>query len=488
MVDRWLAGLYDLATGGQPPAGVSLVAVGGYGRGELAPESDLDLVLLHRAKGMRADAVADLADGVWYPIWDEGLKLGHSVRTVDGALALAAADLDTATSLLDIRHLAGDPAVSEELAERARSSWRADARRRLPELADSVSARHRTAGEVAYLLEPNLKTARGGLRDVHALHWARAAGVELLAGDDQRLAEGYEVLLGARVEVHRRTGRPLDLLLLEDQDAIAAALGHADADVLMAQIAAAGRMIAWVSDETWFHVRRRARTRRDRRRRPAEPVAVAPGVVVEDGEARFAAGGRRWSATPWPRSAWRSPPPRPGRGSGATTLTRLLVSPARLPDPWPDEGRELLIRLLATGPAFVDVAEALDQFGLWTRLLPEWAPVRNRPQRNAYHRFTVDRHLWEAAANAAELVGTVERPDLLLVGALLHDIGKGYPGDHTEAGIEVLGRMAPRLGFDEPDAAVRGRPLPAPPAAARRGHPAGPRRRRHHHPNLRAGR
>ena len=106
-------------------------------------------------------------------------------------------------------------------------------------------------------------------------------------------------------------------------------------------------------------------------------------------------------------------------------------------------------RCCSRGTRAIPVLEALDQRGLLTRLLPEWEPVRSRPQRNAYHRFTVDRHLWETAANAAELVDRVARPDLLVLGALFHDIGKGYPGDHTEAGMEVVrGARAPaRLGL-----------------------------------------
>ncbi|MGB0113241.1 MAG: HD domain-containing protein, partial [Ilumatobacteraceae bacterium] len=101
--------------------------------------------------------------------------------------------------------------------------------------------------------------------------------------------------------------------------------------------------------------------------------------------------------------------------------------------------------------------ESLDQRDLFSRLLPEWAPVRSKPQRNAYHRFTVDRHLWEAAANAAGLVDRVGRPDLLILGALLHDIGKGYPGDHTVVGMELVRTIGPKIGLvpDDVEAVVK---------------------------------
>jgi [protein-PII] uridylyltransferase len=141
-----------------------------------------------------------------------------------------------------------------------------------------------------------------------------------------------------------------------------------------------------------------------------------------------------------------------------TALARLAGAPP-LPDPWPDEARRALLRLLGAGPPAIPILETLDQAGLLTRIVPEWEPVRSRPQRNAYHRFTVDRHLAEAAAEAAALTARVERPDLLLMGAWLHDIGKGYTsehpsGDHSIAGAEVARSLATRMGFGLDDVAT----------------------------------
>ncbi|GIT75793.1 MAG: hypothetical protein Ct9H300mP31_03240 [Acidimicrobiaceae bacterium] len=115
------------------------------------------------------------------------------------------------------------------------------------------------------------------------------------------------------------------------------------------------------------------------------------------------------------------------------------------------EARDLFVELLACGPAAVPVIEDLDHVGLFVLLGPEWEPCRSRPQRNAYHRFTVDRHLMETAAEASRLVDRVDRPDLLLVGALLHDIGKGYPGDHTEVGVDLMRTIGSRMGFSGAD-------------------------------------
>jgi [protein-PII] uridylyltransferase len=445
-VDRWLRGLFEVALAGESPKGLALVAVGGYGRAELCPSSDLDVLLVHDG---RRD-VADLAQRLWYPVWDEGVKLGYAVRTIREALSLAADDLDTATSLLDIRALAGDDALATSLAEGATAAWEKRGRRWLRRLADSVEKRHAQSGEVAFHLEPDLKSGRGGLRDVHALRWASRARQVLLDDDLATLDAAYARLLSARVALHLQTGRATEVLTLQEQDGVAAALGT-DADALMAGLAAAGRSIAWRSDETWYRVRSLlagpgwAFTRTDRE--------VGPGLVLRDREVHVLPD---VDPADDPTIALRA------AAAAAThetridraSLDRLAARAPEMPDPWPEGALGALVQLLLAGHRAIGVIEALDQLGVWVRILPEWEPVRSRPQRNAYHRFTVDRHLCEAAANAAELVDRVSRPDLLVLGALLHDIGKGRPGDHTEVGIELVACIGPRLGLPPRDVAV----------------------------------
>lgn len=445
-VDAWASGLFDAATATTSAPRLALAAVGGYGRRELSPQSDLDLVLVHTG----AADVTEVAAALWYPVWDEGLKLGHQVFTVRQALALAADDLDTATSLLSARPVAGDAALVAELAERAEGLWRKRSKRWLGELDQRVRARHDRAGEVAFLLEPDLKDGRGGLRDVHAIRWAERARAVLLDGDDEALADAYETLLSCRVELHRRAGRPGDRLVLEEQDAVAAALGHRDADELMGAVSAAARTIAWRSDELWHRVRSSLRGPASNllsRERP-----LTGGVVLREGEVQLTA-----DATPTadPLLVLRLAAAAAGAGRRIRreSLQRLSEAP-ELPTPWPARARELFAELLLAGRPALDVVEALDQVGLWTRLLPEWEPVRSRPQRNAYHTFTVDRHLCETAANAAALAASVDRADLLVVGALLHDIGKGSPGDHTEVGMGLVATMAERMGYPPEDVAV----------------------------------
>ena len=139
------------------------------------------------------------------------------------------------------------------------------------------------------------------------------------------------------------------------------------------------------------------------------------------------------------------------------SLRLLAERQSDLPDPWPQGARDLFVELLSGGHRAIPVIESLDYFEVWTHLLPEWTPNRSRPQRNVYHRFTVDRHLLETVAEAARLTQRVRRPDLLLVAALLHDIGKGYPGDHTEVGVRLVGPIASRCGFSASDAEVLSR-------------------------------
>src|SRR5687768_4053825 len=167
-VDEWLAMLWKDAAGDRRD--VALVATGGHGRSELCPNSDLDLLLLFEGGN-----VDELAKALWYPMWDIGVKLGHAVRTIDGALSLARDDLDVATSLLSTRCVAGSTELARELHDRAHAQWRKESRRALDELRDRVEERQAKHGEVAFLLEPDLKEGRGGLRDVHSLWWAEAA-------------------------------------------------------------------------------------------------------------------------------------------------------------------------------------------------------------------------------------------------------------------------------------------------------------------------
>ncbi|MEV5576017.1 [protein-PII] uridylyltransferase [Spirillospora sp. NPDC052269] len=443
------AGAADAAgrAGAEGQAGatdVALVAVGSHARRELTPGGDLDLVLLHRGR----DDVKGIADRLWYPIWDAGLRLDHSVRTVQEARTVARDDMKAALGLLAPRHIAGDRTLLDEARAAVLADWRADARHRLTELRALCRERWDAQGELAFLLEGDLKEARGGLRDVEVMNAVASSWVA--PAPDGRVREARDLLLDVRHALQTITGRPSDRLVLQEQEAVATALGMLDADVLLRAVATAARTITHADDQVWRRVDRFARPRDGRggpRRRP-----VGDGAVEQDGEVVLA------------RNADLKDPALSLRVAASAAQNGLPLAPATvdtlagravLPGaPWPPEARDALVSLLGAGPAAIGVWEALDQAGLIVRLLPDWERVRNRPQRNPVHRFTVDRHLVETAAGAAALTREVARPDLLLVGALLHDVGKGLPGDHSVRGAVVACDAAARMGFPADDVKV----------------------------------
>ncbi len=342
------------------------------------------------------------------------------------------------------RLVAADERLAREDVDSGRSNWTKRKKRWLSELQVRVRERQANAGDVAYILEPDLKDGHGGIRDAHSLWWAETGGLLLPEVDDVALNECYDVLLNARVALHRANERAGDTLRLEDQDAAAAAAGHDSADALMAEIAAAARTVAWIADEAWGRVGKKT---------GGAPNEVAPGVMLLDGEMELAVDADP-AVDPTYVLRIATAAARHGARIGRKSLDRLTEMAPQWPEQWPAGAVDKLVALLLEGHRAIPVIEALDQRGLISRMLPEWEAVRSKPQRNAYHRFTVDRHLWEAAANAAEFADRVARPDLLVLGALFHDFGKGFPGDHTEVGMELMAELGPRLGLSERDTSV----------------------------------
>ncbi|MDB1089638.1 [protein-PII] uridylyltransferase [Streptomyces sp. ACA25] len=458
LTDEWLTALMTAGPGGPRAA---LIAVGGYGRGELSPRSDLDLVLLHDGCS-RPGEIAALADRLWYPVWDLGIALDHSVRTPEEAHRQAAEDLKVQLGLLDARHLAGDETLTAGLRTDLLGRWRARAPSRLPGLRELGEERARRHGELRFLLEPDLKESHGGLRDATALRAVAASWVA--DAPREGLAEARATLLDVRDALHLTTGRATDRLAQEDQPQVAEALGLPGPDALLRRVYEAARTIGYASDVTWREVGRVLRSRAARPRLRGllggrgRPVAeartpLAEGVVEQDGEAVLARSARpdRDPVLPLRAAAAAA---QAGLPLALPAVRRLAEAGAALSVPWPAEAREELVTLLGAGPDTVPAWEALEAAGLIDRLLPDWERVRCRPQRNPVHRWTVDRHLIETAVQASALTRRVSRPDLLLVAALLHDMGKGWPGDHSIVGETIAHDVAARIGFGAEDAAV----------------------------------
>ncbi|TIC80839.1 [protein-PII] uridylyltransferase [Nocardioides sp. GY 10127] len=425
---------------GGTPHGMALVAVGGYGRRELAPFSDLDVVLVHD----ESTDPGEVASQVWYPLWDSGVNLDHSVRLLPEMLTAAQADLKVALGLLDLRHLAGDPSLTLRLRTAVLAQWRRDARDRLPDLAAMVRKRHELMGELGHRSVPDVKESAGGLRDATVLKALTATW--LVDVPHAELEVSRQQLLDVRDLVHGVAGRAVDRISPEMWSDLATGLDLPDARSAQVHVRAIGRRITHLSRLTWRRVDdvlRRPRTTGPRR---PQLTTVAPGVALSGAEIVLDRGADprkdpllllRAAAEAAERDVLLAPP----------TAGRLARDAAPLPDPWPDEARQLLVRLLAAGPSLLPVWETLEETGALNKILPEWERIRLLPHASAIHRFTVDRHVVETCIEASALIRHVSRPDVLMVASLLHDIGKGGLTEHSVAGEPVAREVATRMGF-----------------------------------------
>jgi [protein-PII] uridylyltransferase len=419
------------------PDGVAVVALGGYGRRLLLPGSDVDLMVLHSER--RSEPVREPAERMFYPLWDAGISLGHAVRTVEDCLAEARSRIDVACSLLDARAVAGDRALPPELARRLLEELRSDGAAFLDRLRVDAAARHERFAPVSMALEPDLKEGSGGLRDVHSIGWARRVAADGSPGSREAavLDAAEEFLVRVRSALHLLAGRRVDRLALDYQPSVAAAFGfEATAgleatDALMRAVFEHAREVEHVRDRVL----------------PTGGEEIDVGIPASPDELLETFG------TAASRSARLS-------SAALDALASSDLGPT--PYAWSERGRRTFVGILSEGPAGTAALEAMDRVGVLERFLPEWEPVRCRPQRNPYHRFTVDTHLLQSAAHAARALagGTggdavlrtaasaVEDRDTVLLGALLHDIGKVGDGNHAVVGERVAASVLDRMGIE----------------------------------------
>ena len=432
-------------------SGFAIVATGGLGRGELLPYSDLDLMLLH--DNMPADVVGQVAETLWYPLWDANIRLDHSVRTVPEALKVAGEDISAGLAMLEARHIAGDSDLSSLLIGGARRQWRTGIASRFDELVEHTQARWQRSGQIAHRAEPDLKSGRGGLRDVQLLN---ALAIAQLADvyPSRSLASPTGITRwrasGAAERAHRtapgvrprpRTAdgpvRRRDRRGAADRRPIRPG-PHAQSD--------AARTISYYVD-AGLRTAGNALPRRGfaALRRPVRRP-LDEGVIEFAGEVILARDARP-ERDPGLILRVAAASATTGLPMAASTLSRLAASAPELRTPWPRQALKDLLVMLAAGPAAVSTIEALDRTGLWGRLFPEWGAVRDLPPRDVVHIWTVDRHLVETVSRASAFTTRVSRPDLLVLGALCHDIGKGRGGDHSVIGAELATQIGTRLGL-----------------------------------------
>ncbi|MHB1004705.1 MAG: [protein-PII] uridylyltransferase [Chloroflexota bacterium] len=460
-----------------PERGWALLAVGGYGRRELSPHSDVDLLLLCQK---RDAAVENLANAVFYPLWDTGLEVLPAVRTLSEGRRLATDDLATRTASLHTRLLAGDAELYAVYSRAVLADARRGAARPfLKALLAAVRRRHSSYAEAAHGLEPDVKEGRGGLRDVQAIRWASLVALEAvdleavdalgyLDGDEVAdLETGTEMLLQVRHRLHYLAGRKVDGLAFNYQPEVAAALGYGQVngylpvEHFMREMNARADAIARASDGFWEHVEERLL---------ASPLAPVRQLATT---ARSAAAG---SISPLNRPI---PGPAPDGPDAALALFAeaarrgTLVGHALIRDlratlrgappvgPWSTAARESFFAVLRGGEKAPLLLEAMADCGLLSLYLPEWDEVRYLARQDGYHLYTVDRHsavaveeLNRIAAGQgpdgdldASLSAEVVDFDLLLMATLLHDLAKGRQGDHAVIGVDLAAAVAERMGL-----------------------------------------
>ena len=426
--------------------GVSIAAVGGFGRGELSPGSDLDLLILHRNKS--EEELLEIVNALLYPLWDQGYKVDHAVRTLSQNREAAETDLRVVMGLLDIRLITGEADLVAAAQSDALHLWRKDSGRYLSELKESMKIRHERSGELAYLLEPDLKEARGGLRDINSIRAIALSGAPMPS--IERVAIAESTILKIRDSLHEVSQSAKDRLYFQEQDKVAADLDYFDADALMADLAKSARSVDYILGSIWHSVEHRGKDRSGRFMKKIRTTQLSPEILISHQEVSLSVDAPVQSD---PTLAFKVAAAAAQVGLPLSLETCLLLSQGAPPisTPWPRVARENFISLIGGGQSMIAVWEAYEQEGIITSWFPEWEAVSSLPQRNVLHRHTVDRHMVETLLHASALTRMVHRPDLLLFAALFHDIGKGSQEDHSVRGARLIGPIAARVGFDEED-------------------------------------
>lgn len=466
---------------------VALAAVGSFGRGAVALRSDIDVRLVVRSGPRCHEAASRLADALLYPLWDAGLSVGHQVTSAGEALELAQTDLATATSLLDLRVIAGDPALVVELVDRAYLGLFSEGElgRFVDRLEDEAAARHARFGESLYLLEPEVKAGAGGLRDIDVARWAARARYRVGATDPwtelvrlgvivpreaSELARAEEFLWRVRNRLHAHAGRKSDRLTFDQQETIAIELGYARRDTTRspgdgdeveaapssvtpeARAEAAERLMqdyfghARVVSRSREALLLRARPPR-RRGKPVE-IDLGAGVRLFDGQVTLdpaaLAGDPALALRVYTACIKKKAPVLP--------FARDVIARAAADASWAErlrasgEAAKLFLELVCAVPEAPlrrgSVVGELHEVGLLLAMIPEFMPVTGRVHHDVYHVYTVDVHsvaavdclraicrgdLAHERPLASRLAAEIARPVPIFLATLLHDVGKGYP-------------------------------------------------------------
>ena len=454
-----------------------LVATGGYGRRELAPYSDIDVMVLTRGTQINLSEI--VSRSVFRGLWDLGFQVGHSVRSIAECLMIAETDLPVCTSLLEARFLVGNAQVFQEFEKKfSRRILKRQSRRFIRDKIQERKQEYAKFGETVFLLEPNIKKSKGGLRDLHVMQWVGHArfGVGTIqelankgivtVSDYHVLQDAQEFLWRVRSFLHFEAKRAQDLLTFDDQVRLAKIYGLSDQPNLLAveqfmqqyfrhtmglhdQCA---RFVEQAQEQSWFERVRRWWPRsliENNFRVEDNRLTIPPEKLVGVLESPV------WLLRLFELSHDQALP------IDSKILNELSQHLTSIPnEQFHTEEVSSLFRGILSRPGRIGkTLEAMHQASLLEKLIPAFARVRGLMQFNQYHKYTVDEHSLLAVKEAERLMeqqglmGEVYRQipdkDILHLALVLHDLGKGRPGDHSEIGQNIAHKTADRLGLSQ---------------------------------------
>lgn len=448
---------------------IALVALGGYGRTELYPFSDIDLLLLHDR--WAAKSMQDVAESILYPLWDSGYEVGHSVRTLSGAISFAREEFIFQVSLLDARLLTGSSELFGKLQKRFQKKILDGGRRKFVEVMEKFRADRRAKyGSHSFILEPHIKEGKGGFRDIQAMLWVGKAVFGLsdvrameeagLLEKQDRIAfeKSWNMLARIRNRLHYISRRKNDQMFFEYQEEMAEAFGYKDTDGQLAvehfmrEVYSHLQTVAVVTDLFFEHVQEvlgfEGRQQRDKQ---LEKDIISRNGFVRLGIRTDELQGKPHLLMRLFLQAGKTGLPIHHRARQAITKNLPLVDDTFRAS---KKVARVFVDILAESREPMQVLEIMLETGLLTSYIPEFAGIESLAQHDLYHIYTVDRHQLQTVAELAELKTKEQAlfqglpsPHLLYLAALLHDIGKGRRADHSALGAEMVQDVGRRLGL-----------------------------------------